>query len=198
MDGITKITERIMAEASAACAEVSEKAARRCDAIRAEYEQKADAAYENAMNKGRTEIDLAAQKYVRNSQINSRKELLSLKQEMIDSVFAAAREKILGMPEDEYTAWLVKLIAEASGSGDEEVILDPRDASKGESIVEKANAALTAAGKPAYLKLGEISREIGGGVVLHKGNIETNCTLDAILEQYRKELASKVAQILFE
>lgn len=198
MDGITKITERIMAEANAACAEVSEKAARRCDAIHAEYEQKAGTAYENAVNKGRTEIDLAVQKYVRNAQINSRKEVLSLKQEMIDDVFAAAREKILGMPEDEYTAWLVKIIAEASGSGDEEIILDARDSAKGADIVEKANAALRAAGKPASLKLSESTREIGGGVVLHKGNIETNCTLDAILEQYRKDLASEVAQILFE
>lgn len=198
MDGITKITERIMAEANAACAEVSEKAARRCDAIRADYEQKAAAAYENAVNKGRTEIDLAAQKYVRNAQINSRKEVLSLKQEMIDRAFAEAKEKIIGMPDDEYIAWLVKIIAEASASGDEEIVLDARDSAKGALIVEKANAALAAKGKKAGLRLSEGTREIGGGVVLHKGNIETNCTLDAMLEQYRKELASTVAQILFE
>lgn len=198
MDGITKITERIMAEANAACAEVSEKAAKRCDAIRNEYDQKAEGTYDGIMSKGRTEIDLEAQRFVRNAQINARKEVLSLKQEMIDSVFDAAKGKILSMPQEQYAAWLVRIIAAASGNGDEEIIFDARDRAVGSEIVGKANAALAANGKNAALKLSEITREIGGGVVLRKGNIEVNCTLEAILSQYRKDMASTVAQLLFE
>lgn len=197
MDGITKITERIMAEANAACAEISEKSAQRCEAIRSEYGTKAEDAYAELVSKGRTEIDIAAQRYVRNAQINSRKDILALKQDMIDSVFAAAKEKICSMPAKEYTAWLVSLVTEAACSGDEELILDARDSAKGAEIVEKANAALAAKGGKAQLRLSDTVRDITGGIILRKGNIETNCTLDAILEQARKDLASAVAEQLF-
>ena len=197
MDGITKITERILAEADAACTEISEKAAKRCDAIRAEYEQKAEEAYNSVIAKGSTEIELDAQRYVRNAQMDARKEVLSLKQDMIDAAFAAARDKIVNMPKNEYTAWVVKVIADAA-DGDEEIILDAKDSAIGSEIVAKANAVLAAKGRKTALSLSDTTRSIDGGVVLRKGNIEMNCSLDAILAQHRKDLASEVAQLLFE
>ena len=40
-------------------------------------------------------------------------------------------------------------------------------------------------------------RDIPGGVILREGDIEINSSLDTLISQYRYQLASQVAEVLF-
>ena len=91
-----------------------------------------------------------------------------------------------------------RALAAEAASGEEEVLLSEADAAAvGAEVVEKANAALAAAGKTAQLKLAGEARAIAGGLILRAGDIETNCSIDALLSLNREALAAQVAGILF-
>lgn len=192
MDGITKITERITAAAAEECAAITKEAEASCEAIRADFAQKAAAAYESAIQSGEIEVSLDAERIVRNANLNARKEVLSIKQEVLDAAFDAAKKKFCDMPEDKYVAWLVAMAADAS-EGVGEIILSQRDSKLGAEIVAKANEALTAKGKKGGLTVSTENREIDAGFVLRNGNIELNCTLSTVLAANREKLAAKVA-----
>ena len=197
MNGLEKITQRIAAEANAECMNVAAEGNRRCAAIKAEFEEKAKAAYEAAMAQGRQEIEAQIQRQERNVRLDVKKELLGLKQDLVGTAFLMAREKLLQMPREEYVKFLAGLAAEAA-SGEEEVLLSEADAAAvGAEVVEKTNAALAAAGKKAGLKLAAETRPLAGGLVLRAGDIEINCSIDALLSLKREELAAQVAGILF-
>ena len=196
MNGLEKITQRIAAEANAECMNVAAEGNKRCAAITAEFEEKAKAAYEAALAQGRKEIDDQVQRQERNVRLDVKKELLGLKQDLVGTAFLIAREKLLKMPREEYVKFLAALAAEAA-SGEEEVLLSEADAAIGAEVVEKANAALAAAGKKAGLKLAAESRAIAGGLILKAGDIEINCSIDTLLSLKREELAAQVAGILF-
>ncbi|NLB28609.1 MAG: hypothetical protein GX823_00030, partial [Clostridiales bacterium] len=68
----------------------------------------------------------------------------------------------------------------------------------GKAVVRAANRLLSENGRPARLELSDETREMSGGVVISGGDIETNCSLEKLVAQYRNELSPRVAKILFE
>ena len=196
MDGIEKIIGRINAAAAEDCAAIAQKAQQECEAIHRDYAQKVQSAYENAIKNGQREIALDAEHIIRNARLDVRKELLQTKQQILDSAFTAAKEKLRQLPEDEYIAWLAHMAAEAS-SGSGEIILSHKDTAIGGKILEAANQALLKKGKKAELSLSTESKEMNAGFVLREGRLEVNCSLDALLEMKRQQLAAKVAEELF-
>ena len=92
-------------------------------------------------------------------------------------------------------ALLAKLAAQASVSGDEEIILNARDkAAVGAAVVEKANALLPA-GK---LSLSAATGDFAGGLILKRGSIEANCTIELLVELCRGDMSAQLAKVLFE
>ena len=47
------------------------------------------------------------------------------------------------------------------------------------------------------LRLSDETRDIAGGLILRSGSVETNCSVDLLMEMCRGELAGKVADVLF-
>ena len=79
--------------------------------------------------------------------------------------------------------------------GEEEIILNPRDRKAiGEKLVEAVNARL----KNGRLRLAEETRDFAGGLILRRGSIEANCTVELLVELSQSELSAKVAEILFQ
>ena len=196
MDGIEKIIGRINAAAAEECAAIAQKAQQDCDVIRAEYAQKVQSAYESAVKSGEAEISLDAEHLIRNAKLDAREEILSVKQEVLNMAFDAAKVKLSTLSEDKYLAWLVSMACEVSnGSG--ELILSKRDAALGERIAAKANEVLISQGKKGELTVSQDVCDIDAGFILREGNTEVDCSLSAILEFKRKNMAAAVADMLF-
>ena len=199
MNGIEKIIDRIQTETNAACMVTSGEASERCAAIRLDAEEKARAAYQALLDAGKQELGQLRAQEDRAAKLDAKKEVLSLKREMIGKAFEMALGKLQGMPKEKMVAFLARLAAEASSTGEEEIIFSEADAAgMGADVVAAANAALAAAGKKAGLRLSDEHRALNGGLVLKKGNVEVNCTIETLLEQKRSELEAKVAGILFQ
>ena len=178
MNGIAKITKEIASEAEAEITSVLTEAEAQASALTEEFAAKAKAAEEELMRAGREAAEQRVQ--------------------LVSAAYDKAKKALLGLDEDKYVAFLAGQACAAALTGSEEVILSQADRSRlGEKLVSAANAALKERGLPGELRLSDETRPISGGLVLRRGSIEVNCTLDKLLEMSRGSLDAEVASVLF-
>ena len=193
MRGTEKIIAHIQADAKAQADAIIEAAAGQCAKIKAEYEAKAAAAYEEAHRALAAEGEQRLDGAHRMNEMEAKKAALAMKQKQVGEAFDRALKAIPQLPEGEYGDFLVKLAKGAVVSGDEEVILNSRDRELlGERVVASVNSEMG-----THLTLSENSRDFAGGLILKRGNIEVNATLELLMELARRELSPEVARILF-
>ncbi|MBQ0134750.1 MAG: hypothetical protein KBS46_06460 [Clostridiales bacterium] len=194
MKGTEKIIAHIQADAQAQVDAILAKCEEQCAALRSEYEAKANAAYEERLRVGKEECAAQTESTNRLAQMEARKGVLALKQEMISESFEKACGKIVALPEEQYVALLAKLAKEAAVTGSERIVLNKRDkAAIGAAVCEKANALLG----NGQLTVAEETGDFAGGLILRRDSIEVNCTAELLVKLCREELSSKVAGVLF-
>lgn len=198
MNGIEKITGRILEDAQAEVNEILNKAEAEAASIKAKYERQAKLETESLLRHGKERADERERNLAGTAALEARKATLAAKQNVVDKAFALAEKKLLELPQKEYVALLASLAASSSHSGSEEIILSQKDRDDlGAEILKEANGLLSKAGKTANLFLSDESRPTGGGLLLKDGKIETNCTFDTLLRLVRSEISGDVAAVLF-
>lgn len=199
MKGTEKIIAHIRADGDAEAKKILDAASKQAEEKRAESFKAALSEYEKLMQAGNAECEDILSGSRRIAEMEAKKSVLSVKQEMISAAFDAAREEIVNMPRDKYTQFLARMAAEAATSGMEEIVLNARDkAEVGKSVCKAANELLSAKGTPGKLTVSEDTADISGGVIVRFGGIETNCSIDALIRQRRSGLSTEVAAALFE
>lgn len=227
MNGIEKITARIEADCQADVAAILAEGQAKADKVKADYASRAEAQAKAAEEAGRQAAQCQLERLESAAQMDAKKQLLSAKQACLDAAFAGAKEKLLGMSDDQYAALLAKLAVNAAKSGREEIVLSRRDRDRvGAMVVSRANAILAEATAPdvagslkgskagnllsrvvtganallqgtAQLTLSKDTADIDGGLILRDGNVEVNCAFDTLLRMLREDMAAQVAGILF-
>ena len=199
MKGTEKIIAHIRADGDAEAKKIIDAASKQAEEKRAESFKAALSEYEKLMQAGNAECEDILSGSRRIAEMEAKKSVLSVKQEMISAAFDAAREEIVNMPRDKYTQFLARMAAEAAVSGMEEIVLNARDkAEVGNAVCKAANELLSAKGTPGKLTVSEDTADISGGVIVRFGGIETNCSIDALIRQRRSGLSTEVAAALFE
>ena len=199
MKGTEKIIAHIRADGDAEAKKIIDAASKQAEEKRAESFKAALSEYEKLMQAGNAECEYILSGSRRIAEMEAKKSVLSVKQEMISAAFDAAREEIVNMPRDKYTQFLARMAAAAAASGMEEIVLNARDkAEVGKSVCKAANELLSAKGTPGKLTVSEDTADISGGVIVRFGGIETNCSIDALIRQRRSGLSTEVAAAMFE
>ena len=145
-----------------------------------------------------------------------RNTLLAKKSEMIDLAFSEAEEKILSLPKEEYVEFMIPALVytvngrkadkerisvlfggeEAELDSGYEIMFSERDIKSGaaKDIFDGASKKLKGV---EGLKLSEKSADINGGFVLRCGDVETNCSVDFMIDEARAVCEKKVIEKLF-
>ena len=193
MKGTEKIIAHIEADAQAQADTVLGEARQRCEAIKARFDDKAARLYSDRIREGVKACQDQEDSALRISRMEARKSVLSVKQEMVEKSFDLAVQQIVALPDEKYTAFLANLVKKAGPAGDEEIILNAADRTRvGEALIMAVNA------DGAKMKLSDETRDIKGGLILRRGSIETNCSVELLVELCRGELSAKLADVLFD
>ena len=193
MKGTEKIIAHIEADAQAQADAVLGEARQRCEAIKARFDDKAARLYSDRIREGVKACQDQEDSALRISRMEARKSVLSVKQEMVEKSFDLAVQQIVALPDEKYTAFLANLVKKAGPAGDEEIILNAADRARvGEALLKAVNAG------GAKMKLSDETRDIKGGLILRRGSIETNCSVELLVELCRGELSAKLADVLFD
>ncbi len=193
MKGTEKIIAHIEADAQAQADAVLGEARQRCEAIKARFDDKAARLYSDRIREGVKACQDQEDSALRISRMEARKSVLSVKQEMVEKSFDLAVQQIVTLPDEKYIAFLANLVKKAGPAGDEEIILNAADRARvGEALIKAVNA------DGAKMKLSDETRDIKGGLILRRGSIETNCSVELLVELCRGELSAKLADVLFD
>ena len=194
MKGTEKIIAHIQADAAAQADAILAQAEQQCAEIREGYERKAKDAYAEKIRAGVKANQDRLESVERLARMEGRKSVLALKQDMVSKSFDLAVDKLVDLPEEQYVALLAKLAAQASVTGDEQVVLNARDREKiGPAVVAAANARLS----DGKLTLSDEVGAFRGGLLLRRGSIEANCTVELLVELCRGDMAAELAGVLF-
>lgn len=195
MNGIDKITERITMDAQADANAILARAQEDASAVLANYQKMAEDEKNRLLEEGRKKTAEREIRMVSVAELEGRKQLLSVKQQLISEAFAKALDSLLHLPTEEYVSLLTNLVANAA-AGNEELLFSEKDRDAyGEQVTAAANQKL---GKNGKLTLAAETRPIQGGVILKQGDIEVNCSLETQVRMMKEELALEIAAVLFE
>ena len=168
MNGIEKITARIETDTKAEVEELLQEARKKAEALRADYQSKADAEAKAAAQSGQEAAKRQAERLEGAAQMEAKKMLLAAKQSCMDAAFEKAHKRLQSLPEGEYAELLARMAVRAAKTGREEIILSARDRERvGPQVAAKANAILAEAVAP---EAAEKAAKSGGkaGKVLSK------------------------------
>ncbi|HIR86636.1 MAG TPA: V-type ATP synthase subunit E [Candidatus Limivicinus faecipullorum] len=195
MKGTEKIIAHIQADAKAQADAILAQTELQCAEIRKSYEAKAKERYAEKIRQGVKTCQDNIDSVERINQMEARKAILALKQEMVSKSFDTACRMLSQLPQDKYVELLAKLAVQASTTGDEEIVLNARDRKAvGQAVVDRANALLSG-GK---LSLSDSTGDFAGGLILRRGSIEANCTIELLVELCRGDMSAQLAKVLFE
>ncbi len=193
MKGTEKIIAHIQSDAKAQADAILAQAEQQCALIRKDYEEKADEAYTAKIRAGVKACEDLSESKKRIAEMESKKNLLALKQEMVSAAFDRAKEIILSMPAAEYQAFLTNLAVKAAPDRKGQLVLNARDRKQyGEAVVKAANAALKGS-----LTLSDTDGDFAGGVMIKNGAVEVNNTLELLIDLCRGDMSADVAKALF-
>lgn len=221
MTGLDKITFRIIAEAEADAKKTLSDAALAASDITAEYAAKSEEIRASlGANAEREAADIISRAKSA-AAMDKRNIMLTEKSRLIDGAFAEAKRQILSMPDDKYVELLSSLLAyslldqlETERVNRElyketdlpeiakyEVILNKTDREKiGRLLIDSVRRILI--GKVDRktidkLAICESTADIEGGVILKYGDVETNSSIEMMLDTLRETIEPEVCRTLF-
>lgn len=196
MTGTEKIIERIKTDSERQCdgilAQAGLQAQEITAAAAAEGEKLAAEAAEKAQVLARQSVSAA------HSSARQKAGLLILeaKTQAVNETLSAASQALKELPAERYFAALGALAAENAMPGEGVMLLSRRDLDRLPPQFEaQVNAAL--AGSTASVSISTQPAQIEGGFILVYGQIEVNCTFDALVQAKLDHLKETICGIIF-
>ena len=122
--------------------------------------------------------------------------LEAIKQEIIAGLIEQAYEALLAKPDEEYFAFLKKVLSGYAQPQAGEICFSKKDLDRMPAgyLDELKEIAAQAGGS---LTLSPEERDLDGGFVLSYGGIEENCTIRALFDARRETLQDQIHGLLF-
>lgn len=194
MTGLEKILSQIESDSDDRCRETLERAQAQADGILADADARAAALCEQKKTETDKKIENINQSAVSSAQLAKSRIVLSTKLEIIDETLDKALDVIKALPKKEYFEILKGLVLNNARPGEGVLRLSEDDTEKlPANFIDSTNNAL----KKSKIKLGK-SAPIDSGFILVYGDIDINCSFDAIAASKRDELRDALNELLFK
>jgi len=198
MNGIDKIIERILQKAEQERDQILSEASSEAGRIYESLKAQGDLEAADIVSRGKEQAKLHIERTESAAAREAGTMLLQTKQKMIDRAFQRAKEILNELPDDDYADLLASLASQAIMTGEEQLILGKTDlARRSELIKARINRLASDKGLPAGITVIPEAGNFEGGVIVRKGNVDTNCTFDTIIRTLRDTMTGEVASVLF-
>jgi V/A-type H+-transporting ATPase subunit E len=195
---VKAIIEKISSDAEKEAEEIIESYRKKVTDIEVQKSREIEKIRSDAEEKGKHQAEESVRRMLSSTQMESRQNLLDLKQKLIDEVFQEAHDRIKQFKDQEYVRFLGTLLEQVAVTGDEEVVAAKPDAKNiSSSLIGEVNRRLKKSGKLGKITLSKETIDNDGGFILRQGRKEINATLPVLFGSAREELESEVAVILF-
>ncbi|NLK43746.1 MAG: V-type ATP synthase subunit E [Tissierellia bacterium] len=184
MSNLENLVQRILDEAKEKANLIMEEANKAKEELIASKEKEANENKRRVLERAKREADLAKERLISGAELKVRNEKLLAKQEVMERVFSLAKERLKSLDEDKYVSFLKNTIKGLNLTG-------------GEILVVPEHMKATVKKLGIALKVSEDETVESGFLIKDKGII-LNYTFDSLVEHYRDEMETEIAQELFK
>ena len=180
------IIDKILSDAKAEAAKIEEAAMAEAEKIISAAQAKADKEAAKAEEAGKDDAAKAAGKEISSAQMKAKQMILATKQKCIEDAVASAKAQLKGLEGAEYKVVILNMLTAAKIDEGCEVILSSADKESFGKDIEKLG-----------YKVADETREVEGGFVIKKGDIEYNYSFESIISVEKEDIDQAAAKILF-
>jgi len=191
---IENILKRIEEETEASGREILRAAEAEAAGIRERYEKAADKLRGELSGRAVKKAEEEKRRLIVNEQLELKKALLAKKREILEDVYAEARERAVDLSDSEYIELMKALVLAKAVTGTEEIVVpaERRELFDGEFLA-KLNRENAGGGFSYAKERGDFE----WGVVLKERKRVVDLSLDVLFEQLRERVEPKIASVLF-
>ena len=186
MTGLDKIIDRINEDSKNSVENIENSARLEAKRIISEAETEAESKASEILDAARVSARLISERAASSADIEVKRRVLSKKQEIISKVIENSRKKLKNLDDDKYFEIMADLLGKYKAGDGGSLILSKKDKMRLPKDFDFKG-----------LSLSETDGKFDGGFVLVYGNIEINCTFDALFEGAYEELSDMVNKIMF-
>ncbi|MDD3570518.1 MAG: V-type ATP synthase subunit E [Lachnospiraceae bacterium] len=178
--------DKILADAKAEAKIITDAATREAEAVLEAAKAKAQKESQALSELAQAEADKAAAKQISSAEMLAKKMILTQKQSTMEEVIEAAKAKLLSLTDVEYKVIIIGMLDKAEIDKDSEIIFSKKDKdSFGKEVASNG------------YKVSEETRDINGGFIVKKGDIEYNYSFESIISVEKEDIEQIAAGILF-
>lgn len=184
MSNLENLTQKILEEANSQASIIDEESKRTNQEIIDSKIREAGEEKKRILSRATSEAKLLKERAISNAELKARNEKLGAKQEVIGRVFDTAKQRLKGLSQDKYISYLKATLKSLELEGGETIVVQEKMKSK----VKKLGI---------NLKVSDDEVVDSGFMIKGKGTT-LNYTFDSLVEHYRNELETEIAQSLFK
>ncbi len=193
MTGLEKIISQIEYESNDRCRIIIEEANKKAQGIIDSAEAEASGILKESEEQTAKKLENMSQSAVSSAELAKSKILLKSKLEIIDDMLDKALNEIRALGDEEYFEIIKSLILNNAKEGEGVLRLSAKDCARlPKDFLSSVNKALG----DKKIVLGD-EADINGGFLLIYGDIDINCSFDAIASSKRDELRDALNSLLF-
>lgn len=195
---LENIISKIINDAEAKAAEFKKEALNSAETIIKDANKKAKSLSLDIINEAKKKMALENKRFEIDQAIEFKKEILDIKQKLIDELFGRVKEKLINLKDEEYSSLVETLLLNFVESGQETFVISKRDEDRlSKEFINAVNKELIKLGKAGELKLKVDDRLEGHTFILETPRTRINISFDSLLANLREDLVGEVAQMLF-
>lgn len=186
MNGLEKIKQKILSDAKGVCDSLKAEAIDEAQKIAEKNLEAAEAEAQAIMQRAEAETERIAENAASSCESIRKRAQLEAKSKVIDGWVNAAKDRIKSLKADEYFDFIASVAVRHCSSVEEGVLLMRAEDIKAmpSDFLDKINAEIKGGGRFSEIK----AADIGAGCVISYGDIEENCTVDALFDDKADEI----------
>ena len=198
MTGLDKILTTIEEDAKTLADEILKDAGNKADEIMAEAKAEGEKKCAEIAERSKLEVQSFLSRAESAANLQEKKLILNAKQEIIGDVINKSKQTLLSLSDKEYFENIEKMVKKYALAQPGQIVFSSLDLKR---IPEKFDAVINSSLEEktgAALIISKETRNIDGGFVLVYGDIEINCSFDALFLAAKETLQDRVCEVLFE
>jgi V/A-type H+-transporting ATPase subunit E len=197
MTGLEKILKAIDADAKTAAEAVIAQAKREADDIISAAKAEADKKCAGITLKSEMELKAVLSRTVSAAELTEKKIILDAKQQIINNIIKNARISLANLPDAEYVNVLIRMVNKYAHKNAGKIIFSASDKKRLPKDFEAQLRKVLSDREGASLTISEDTVDLDGGFLLIYGEVEENCSFDALFTAAKEELQDIINSFLF-
>jgi V/A-type H+-transporting ATPase subunit E len=197
MTGLEKILKHIEDDANANAQAILAEANSKAEEIADKAKKEADEKCAGIAEKSKQDVQSCMSRAESTAALQEKKLILHAKQEIIGDVINRAKETLLQLPDKEYFDVILKMVKKYALGQTGQILFSPTDKKRVPELFDVILNTELSKIDGAKLSVSNETRNIDGGFILIYGEIEVNCSLDALFFAAKETLQDKVCEVLF-